>query len=158
MENTVQDLYGKKLRLRACGLCVHEGRLLLLNHASLSSGDFWAPPGGGIEFGETAEACIVREFKEETGLEVTVGRFLFACEFIKQPLHAVELFFEVTSFEGSLTLGTDPEAGQDFQILRELQFVPWPDIRKIESEHIHGIFNFVQEPAKIMDLRGYFKL
>lgn len=158
MEKTVHDLYGKKLRLRACGLCIHEESLLLLNHASLTASDFWAPPGGAIEFGETAEACIVREFAEETGLEVTVGKFLFACEFIKQPLHAIELFFEIPSFKGNLTLGTDPEAGQNLQILRELRFVPWQDIREIKAEHLHGIFNFSPEPSKIMDLRGYFKL
>ena len=158
MKNTVQDLYGKKLRLRACGLCVHEERLLLMNHSSLTRGDFWAPPGGGVEYGETAEACIIREFREETGLDVKVENFLFACEFIKEPLHAIELFFEIGSVTGHLNLGTDPEAGQGHQILQEVRFIPWQDIREIKPEHLHGIFKFCQEPSKIMQLRGYFKL
>lgn len=158
MRNPVHELYGKKLRLRACGLCVREESLLLINHTFITEGDFWAPPGGGIEFGETAEACIKREFKEETGLEIDVGKFLFACEFIKEPLHAIELFFEVNPVWGSLKLGTDPEAGENLQILREVRFIPWREIREIKPEHLHGIFNFSPQPSKIMELRGYFKL
>lgn len=30
-------------------------------------------PGGRIEDNETLEACLIREFKEETGLEVAIG-------------------------------------------------------------------------------------
>lgn len=33
----------------------------------------WELPGGRMEHNETPEACLVREFKEETGLEVKVG-------------------------------------------------------------------------------------
>jgi 8-oxo-dGTP pyrophosphatase MutT (NUDIX family) len=33
----------------------------------------WQLPGGRIEGGETPEQCLAREFKEETGLLVSVG-------------------------------------------------------------------------------------
>ena len=33
----------------------------------------WELPGGKMEGDETPEACLKREFKEETGLEVAVG-------------------------------------------------------------------------------------
>jgi ADP-ribose pyrophosphatase YjhB (NUDIX family) len=33
----------------------------------------WSVPGGGLEWGEAPEVALVREFREETGLEVTAG-------------------------------------------------------------------------------------
>ena len=36
----------------------------------------WSIPGGRIEPGESDEQAVVREVREETGLEVTCGRLL----------------------------------------------------------------------------------
>ena len=158
MSDTVRELYGKKLRVRACGLCVLDESLLLINHSSLSVGDFWAPPGGGIEFGEEAATCIKREFEEETGLKVEVGAFLFACEFIKVPLHAVELFFKVNWVGGNLASGYDPEVGPAHQIIKEARFITWRQVSEMDPDQLHGIFNFTPNPSQIMELRGYFKV
>ncbi len=36
----------------------------------------WEFPGGGIEFGENPEEALIREMKEETGLDVEIVRLL----------------------------------------------------------------------------------
>lgn len=36
----------------------------------------WSLPGGTLELGETLEEGVVREMREETGLEVSVGRVI----------------------------------------------------------------------------------
>ena len=37
----------------------------------------WGLPGGGLEYGESAESSIVREMYEETNLRIEIERFLF---------------------------------------------------------------------------------
>lgn len=42
--------------------------LLMSVQEPLSGRTFWITPGGGIEDGEDAEACLLREIQEETGV------------------------------------------------------------------------------------------
>ena len=158
MDEKIQEIYGNRVRIRVCGLLVEEGNLLMVNHHSLAIGDFWSPPGGGINFGETAIACLEREFREETGLEITVGDFLFACEFIQPPLHGVELYFKVSFEKGALKRGYDPELKAEDQTIREVKFQSWTHLQLMPSEVLHGMFQLVSEPADILQLKGYISL
>lgn len=157
MKNTVQTFYGNRLRVRACGICVHEEALLMVNHQGITDDNFWAPPGGGIEFGESAVDCLKREFKEETGLDISATGFLFACEFIGQPLHAIELFFNVTSESVHLKTGMDPEPGSP-QVIREVKFMTWEEIASTPVNQLHGVFKLIRHPSEITALNGYFKV
>lgn len=157
MTESVYQTFGNKLRVRVCGLCEKNGHLLMINHKGIKEGDFWAPPGGGLQFGETTEACLKREFAEETGLEIQIKDFGFVCELINPPLHAIELFFRVEVTRGLLKKGIDPEIG-DNQIIEEAKFVSWSEITGLEPESRHGIFNLIAESSKILDLKGHFKL
>jgi ADP-ribose pyrophosphatase YjhB (NUDIX family) len=56
-------------RLAAYGVIVRDGRILLCRVAPGNQGEgLWTLPGGGLEFGESPEAGVVREIEEETGL------------------------------------------------------------------------------------------
>ena len=48
---------------------VDVGRLLMVHRAD---NDLWALPGGGHELGESIEDTVIREVKEETGIDVEV--------------------------------------------------------------------------------------
>lgn len=50
-----------------------EGRLLLVRRARPPAAGTWSLPGGRVEPGEDDSAAVVREVREETGLEVAVG-------------------------------------------------------------------------------------
>jgi 8-oxo-dGTP diphosphatase len=157
MIDSVYQTFGNKLRVRVCGLCMDSGGLLMINHQGIREGDFWAPPGGGIEFGESIEDGLKREFSEETGLDIQIKAFQFLCEIIHQPLHAIELFFLVEAQQGRLKRGIDPEM-MEKQIIQEVKFMPWSEINELSPESRHGIFNLVSESPKILDLKGHFKL
>ena len=53
-----------------------DGRVLFLRRSREPARGRWAPPGGFIDFDETAEAAAAREVREEVALEVTDLRFV----------------------------------------------------------------------------------
>ncbi len=158
IESEILNKYGNRVRLRVCGLCWRKDTLLMVNHRSLTKDDFWAPPGGGIEFSQPAHAALIREFKEETAITITVGRLLFTCEYIHQPLHAIELFFEAFHEHGEPALGLDPESTADNQIITKVAYLDYPTIMRIPSAERHGIFRVAKTPEELKKLTGFYRL
>lgn len=65
----------EKIILVFAGGCIFndKGDVLLQKRADSSK---WGFPGGAIEIGETPQMAAVREVKEETGLDVEVGKLI----------------------------------------------------------------------------------
>jgi 8-oxo-dGTP diphosphatase len=154
MTPEIEKTYGNRIRVRVCGLCWSDEKLLMINHIGLNATSFWAPPGGGIEFGSSATENLVREFREETGLIVEAGNFMFGCEFIHSPLHSVELFFKVNRIGGTLMVGTDPE----LPIIKEVRFMDANEIRGLEPTEVHGIFRLATTSSDFDSLRGFYTI
>jgi mutator protein MutT len=57
----------------AAGLIFRDGKLLITKrYDDAHLGGLWEFPGGKLEPNETFEQCLVRELREELGIEVTV--------------------------------------------------------------------------------------
>jgi 8-oxo-dGTP pyrophosphatase MutT (NUDIX family) len=98
---------------RASRLILLDGqrRVLLLRHAGTNREAFWAPPGGGLESGETFEQAACREACEELGLTCFTLRRVWERVtnfiYIDHPVHKHEWFFLI---EGELpTISSDVE-------------------------------------------------
>ena len=85
------------------------GRLLLQQR---SDGGQWGLPGGSVEIGESVHDAVIREVREETGLEVAVRRLVGvysdpALQVVRYPdgnvWHYVNVCFECTVRSGTLT-------------------------------------------------------
>ena len=66
-----------------CAVCViwNAGKYLITQRKFGDHyGGYWEFPGGKREEGESLEACALREAKEESGLEITIERFLMTVE------------------------------------------------------------------------------
>ncbi len=124
--------YKDRLRVRVGGLLLRDDAVLLVQlHSPVRDKKVWMPPGGGLEFGESLKVCLVREFREETGLGIEVGAFRFYHELVEPPYHAIELYFDVYEQEGTLALGKDPEQEDGQQLLKALKFVPLEQLSRI---------------------------
>lgn len=60
------------LRPAVYAIVVYDGKVLLMKMRHTGK---YHPPGGGISVGERVEDALKREIREETGIEVEVGRF-----------------------------------------------------------------------------------
>lgn len=96
-------------RIRATVLCVfRRGDSIFVSEGYDPSKNrfFFRPLGGGIEFGERAEDAIVREMREETGLEITNVRYLGVCENIFEyngvPGHEIVLLYQAEFVDRSI--------------------------------------------------------
>jgi mutator protein MutT len=52
---------------------VQGGQVLIVKRKYDPLAGRWSLPGGGVELGETLEDSVVREMREETGLDIEVG-------------------------------------------------------------------------------------
>lgn len=130
----------------------------MVNHSGLREGPLWVPPGGGMEFGSSAPENLVREFMEETGLKISVGKLAFITEYLNPPLHALEVFYHVSAIGGKLITGTDPESVPREQLIREVRFLTLSELDRLPPEAKHGVFRNLPTSGEIMALSGYFRI
>lgn len=155
----INTYYGKKVRVRVCGICIKNNQLLLAKHDGIGeNGSLWIPPGGGLEFSESAEAALKREFIEECGIHIDVEKLLFTNEFFKDPLHAIELFFKVEMQSGEVKVGYDPEFDKNNQIIKEVRFMSFDEINALPDEEKHNILHGEILEEMLLNMHGHFKL
>lgn len=97
----------------ARGVCILGGKVLLCLPKDRS---YSYLPGGHIEFGETGREALVREMKEETGLDATAGDLLGVVEssFVQKGekhceinlIYKMEVALPTTAVDGNRQLPT----------------------------------------------------
>jgi len=90
-------------------------RVLLVKRAHEPLKGQWSLPGGAVEVGESLEAGLVREVREETCLDVTVGPVVEVLDRISRDANGrVEYHFVIVDYlcrvaGGTATCGSDAE-------------------------------------------------
>ncbi|MGI8951800.1 MAG: NUDIX hydrolase [Chitinophagaceae bacterium] len=69
--------------IRVYGILFNKKKRVLISDEFIRGDYFSKFPGGGLEFGEGTRDCLKREFKEETGLNVTVGDHIYTTDFFQ---------------------------------------------------------------------------
>ena len=85
------------------GIITNEQNEVLLCHRS--DYNLWNLPGGGLKKGETPWDCIIRETKEETGLDVEISHLMGI--YSKPHKNKIVFMFVCNAISGSLTLNKE---------------------------------------------------
>lgn len=72
-----------RFNIRVYGLLLHEGRVLVADEL-IKGHRITKFPGGGMEFGEGAKDCLVREIREEIGLDAFDVEHFYTTDFFQE--------------------------------------------------------------------------
>lgn len=117
----------RSIEFIARGLAVRGGRVLLCKNVKHG---YYFLPGGHVEFGETAQAAIIREMKEEAGVIAKCEEVALVAEHIfervKRPCHEVNVVFHVELPDEAID-SREPKIAfewADFAQITDLDFRP----------------------------------
>ena len=96
------------IRIRVAGIIIEEDKILLIAHKK-DGKIYWLVPGGGVDYGESLNESLVREYKEELNIKIAVSQPVLMCDSIDldSGRHIVNVFFECTNIEGELQLSKE---------------------------------------------------
>jgi len=146
----------KKNRIRVVVLSVFldQGKILVFQGSDkVKDETFFRPLGGGVEFGETSENALIREIREELGLEIKEPHFLGTLEniFVYQgePGHEVVLVYDARFVDSKVyaepNLQCVESDGEDLRC-------QWLDLEDVENQHLslypHGLYQLLRKQLK----------
>lgn len=113
--------------------------LIAYRPESVHQGNRWEFPGGKLELGETAEAALIRELKEELGLTVKRARLLIAINHQYSDLRVKLWVWKVDEFVG-------PVCSNEGQVIR---WVPVETLKHYSFPAANNaIVNAIQLPSR----------
>lgn len=130
------------------------GEILLINSPRRG----WEYPGGMVEPGETFQDALIREIKEEAGVDVEIIGFIGLCKNVEKDV--VNIDFSCRYISGELT--TSDESSEVKWVKKEnaLDMVTFPLTRKRLENMLSGndtvnCFCFKREPFEIVTEENY---
>jgi ADP-ribose pyrophosphatase YjhB (NUDIX family) len=144
-------------QLVARGVLKKDNKILFVEYND-ESGQHFALPGGAQEIGESLAEAVVREFKEETTLDVKVNELLMIREFIltksetkswEKGVHQVEAIFlcDFIDADQKEKIGDVPDYGMlslkwmDVNELGNYRVYPTKDLAEIlEKKNVSYLF------------------
>lgn len=124
-------------------LVEHRGKLALVRRREAPLAGYWAPPGGYVELGETVPDAVIREVREECGLDVALGGL--AGVFSHPAVRVVLVVYRARSTGGEPVAGDDASAVGLFAE-GELPLQPAPEGGTATDLWLHGVIRELLGP------------
>ena len=110
--------------IRVTGILIENEKILLVTQ-KVSDKRNWSLPGGKLEQGETIEQGIIREMKEETGLDVEIIRLLYLCDVSASNNTLLHISFLLKRVAGNIELPTNEFESNP---IYDVEFIPISDL------------------------------
>ena len=113
-------------RIRVAGIIPMEDGFALMHRVDVIKRkdyqEYYTFPGGGLEENETLEQGVIREIKEEFGIDVEVVKKLY--EMNSEKFNQKEYFFLCKYVGGKFGTGDGPEYNNDPKYIDSGKFIP----------------------------------
>ena len=125
----MKRLYPKQPIIGVGAVIIKDGKILLEKRKNEPGKGKWSIPGGLVELGESVEQTVIREVKEETGLDVEKPEHIDVVDnIIRDENDEVKYHFVIIDYfmklkGGTLKAATDAE---------ELRWVTFDEVQKYD--------------------------
>lgn len=110
----------KKTFLTVDAIILNESKdeVVLIKRRNNPFKDFWALPGGIVEYNEKVEDAVIREAKEETGLDIKIEKLfnVYSAPGRDPRGHSVSVCFLCKPIAGELGAGSDAKEAKWFSL------------------------------------------
>ncbi len=123
----------KEPRIRVSGILKKDDKILFVKHRKKGE-EYYLLPGGGVDFGETFEIALKREFLEEVNINISVDKLCIISEGVdpKGEKHIINLVFLVDYVSGEIVLPDEERiVGIEYLEVTNLNnYIIYPNIKK----------------------------
>lgn len=131
-----------------------DGDILLINSPRRG----WEYPGGMVEPGETFQEALIREIREEAGVEVEITGFIGLCKNVEKDV--VNIDFSCKYLKGELAISNESSEVRWVKKEEAVKMITFPLTRKrlqnmlSESDKVN-CFCFKRDPFEIVVEENY---
>lgn len=152
-------MYGKKYEVEDSQLTFRPsvyGVIIQKNKVLLSKQwDGYDFPGGGVEIGESITKALEREVKEETGLDVKVGKIVLCTDaFFKLPFHEMFVHSILIYYLCDITGGVISIDGLDEDEKSCVNLPEWISLSDIKKVKFYNSVDSVKLLGEVKKISG----